>query len=801
MNRYAVVVIVFLAFGVITLAEAAVGISNQRPNPTASSKPVRATTPLMDALNRSGRVQVIVMLDTDDLGSPSVPPHMLARGAPSPFAARQAAVSSQLMAQGLSVKRSFRTLPALVTRVNEQELRALMATPGVADVVLDEAVPPLLDGTISIIRADVLHTGGIDGEGFAVAILDTGVDRDHPMFADALGNSRVVAEACFSTNWPSSGEESLCPSGNETQFGVGAGVHCVGIGGCDHGTHVAGIAAGSPVTVSGTSLVGVAPASDIVGIQVFTKFTDSTTCGGSPPCVLSYNSDQLAALEWLLTQDQSQGGTLNVAAANMSLGGGRYYESCTSHIASAIDSLWAQGIATVIASGNNGYSDSVSSPACNAKAISVGATTNNDLVAWYSNASADLIDLYAPGSSVFAAGVNGSYVTKSGTSMATPHVAGAWALMRQAGAGDGTGAGLEATLSLLQQTGVLIEDRESSGSLGYSHPRIDLSNALDRLNSENPWLYVNIAGEGSVTSTPVGIDCSPDCTMEIQVGDSIELTATESDSNYSFSEWTGCDQVSNATCTVSVTELADRSVTASFVLIPPNNDNFADALTFIGNPLIATRNTLGATLENGEPVPTCDPTAGKSIWYYWTAPTADNRYFVDIDTVGSNYDTILDVFSGNSMSELTSLGCDYGTSEADWTDSAVSFEALAGETYYMRISGWENTGGEAVLNWSWQTGTDVGVSVTGSEYGRVSVAGYCDTASAPCAFQVKAGTTVTFESTPTPSGQFVSWGGDCLGVAMTESCDITVGTTAVNVEATFEPGPTIFHDRFEEPPP
>ncbi len=93
------------------------------------------------------------------------------------------------------------------------------------------------------------------------------------------------------------------------------------ISGCNHGTHVAGIAAGS-----GPDFTGVAPGAAIVAIQVFSEFS-GTTCtnlGLLSPCVLTFTSDQLAGLEHVLELRQR----LPIVAANMSLGGGAFSAAC-----------------------------------------------------------------------------------------------------------------------------------------------------------------------------------------------------------------------------------------------------------------------------------------------------------------------------------------------------------------------------------------------------------------------------------------------------------------------------------------
>lgn len=755
------------------------------------------------ALDRFDRVQVIVVVDAGSNQAPSVS-QSLRSGAVSPFASKQAEVADRLESLGLRVKRRFKTIPALVTQVDRQSLRALRSTPGVVDVIVDEAYPPTLNGTIPIIEADTLHGLGIDGTGYAVAILDTGVDRAHPMFEDGNGGSRVVAEACFSTNGTSA--NSLCPTGAETEIGVGAGVHCVGIGGCDHGTHVAGIAAGSAVTTGGgTNIVGVAPGADIVAIQVFTEFTDSASCGGSPPCVLSYNSDQIAGLEWLGTLDQSQGGSLQVASANMSLGGGQYTSNCFSqsyNTGGAIDALWSIGIATVIATGNNGWSDSISSPACYPKAIAVGATTDSDLVASYSNAAPDLVDIYAPGSSVLAAIPNGSYGYKSGTSMATPHVAGAWALMRQAGAGDGAGSGIEATLQIFQDTGLSVSARENAGELGYSHPRMNVNAAVERLNSTDSWLNVSISGQGSVSSDPVGIDCGTTCAMVIQVGDSIELTATPS-TGFVLSEWTGCDSVASNVCTVDVAVEENRSVSASFWIEPPVNDDLAAAIEIVSNPWTTSVSTVGATYELGEPLPDCDSTGGRSVWYRWTTPDDGKLREASADTLGSDFDTVLDVLTESGGDPIgASIACDIGTPEGDWLDSTVSFLADPNQTYYLRISAYFGLGGDAVLNWSFRSSYTLTAITSGLGEGTItSVAGIdCGTSTTDCEAEVLVGATVTLIASPGPRSMLAEWAGACAGTPATEPCSVEM-TSDMAVEAIFEINPVIFHNRFGEMTP
>jgi hypothetical protein len=164
----------------------------------------------------------------------------------------------------------------------------------------------------------------------------------------------------------------------------------------------------------------------------------------------------------------------------MSIGGGRSFSTCDSDSRKAIiDKLRGVGIATVIASGNDGWSDSTGYPGCISSAITVGSTTKGavESESSFSNA-ASWLDVLAPGSDICSS-VNGTsgcgsgYGFKSGTSMATPHVTGAWAVMKSK---NGT-ASVSAVESALESTGKLV----SVGPVG-NKPRIDLDNAIAKLS-------------------------------------------------------------------------------------------------------------------------------------------------------------------------------------------------------------------------------------------------------------------------------------------------------------------------------
>lgn len=515
----------------------------------------------------------------------------------------------------------FSTIPFMGLELTEAELSELASMPEITSIEEDVIAAPMLGESVPLIGASSGAFMGYSGTGQTVAILDTGVDKNHPHLA-----GRVVSEACYSTTDVTEGIQSICPGGaNESVSSNAAMPYASGVcpdSKCDHGTHVAGIAAGSQ---------GVARGANIIAIQVFSKFP-SAYCGGTTECALTYSTDQIKGLERVNALRSSY----NIAAANMSLGGGQYFSNCDSGdklaIKSIIDTLRSNGIATIIASGNNGYSNSMSAPACISSAISVGATwdaagfTNNcggnsvsavDSVACYSN-SASFLHLLAPGSQIYAPIPYGAYSYKGGTSMATPHVAGAWAVLKQ----KSPTSTVDQVLLTLSATGTLVQDPRNS----ITKPRINVATAVNSLGSPTAYtLSVAKAGTGTgtVTSSPSGINCGSDCSESYASGTSVTLTATPS-AGHTFSGWSGACTGSTSSCMVSMNTA--KSVSATFTQTPQATLSIANVglgsgtVTRSGGA-IHCGNTCTETLATGSLVTlTATPAVG-STFAGWSGST------------------------------------------------------------------------------------------------------------------------------------------------------------------------------------
>lgn len=507
-----------------------------------------------------------------------------ARLAPAQVAAQRAAIAAaQDAVQGVLPRaasarvRRFDFIPFMAMQVDAQQLEALARSPAVTGIQPDLALSAHLAQSTAVVRADAAWAAGRTGAGWTVAVLDSGTLNTHRFIG-----SEIVAEACFSNarnGFDAAQAEytySLCPEGAASSTQQGAASQCRLPDVCPHGTHVAGIAAGSGAN-AGVAYSGVAKGASLLPVQVFRFITPDNTETHPDARLSAFTSDILQGLQHVYDVRS----TLRIAAVNMSLGGGRFSSQAQCDQASpamkaAIDQLRAAGIATVVSSGNDGYADSLSFPACISSAISVGSvwdgvspgasfgscndTGGADQVACYSN-SASFLKVLAPGSLITSSTTNGTpqgtFAAFHGTSMAAPHVAGCIAILKEAKPAAGV-AEIEAALAA---SGVPVRDSRNA----VTTPRLDCKAALDRLLTTPPSqqtlsIGVQGPGSGSISSDPPGVRCASDCSARFALGSVVTLTATPTVGS-TFTGWAGaCSGV--GPCTVNLN--APRNVVANF---------------------------------------------------------------------------------------------------------------------------------------------------------------------------------------------------------------------------------------------
>ncbi len=383
-----------------------------------------------------------------------------------------------LLARPNEVKR-FATIPFLTASADVEDLLRLASDPDVEYVAEDGYGTTGLTHTPGIVQATGSWAAGFSGTGQIIAVLDTGIQASHPFLTN-----KVVYEACFSeTNEPLS-ISSLCPNGGPVARGTGTGAACPeAVAGCHHGTHVAGIAAGK-----GSTFSGIARDASIMAIQIFHRRDAPADCSPGPaPCARYSFSDLAAALDDLAVLYD----TYPVAAVNMSLqDGNRWFSraACDAFpaygaIKEAVGNLVSLKVAVVGITGNYQWADSITGPGCLSDIVSVGATTKASAVPTFSNSSG-FLDLLAPGdgfasnSGVFSSVPSDDFDALWGTSMAAPHVAGAFAILRQRSP--------LATVGKLKSDLVMTGQPVLDSKNGVTKPLIRILDALARADTTPP---------------------------------------------------------------------------------------------------------------------------------------------------------------------------------------------------------------------------------------------------------------------------------------------------------------------------
>jgi len=262
----------FLAMAVLLTGLCSTSPAAELPDWVVQGRPANAPGitvadfPAIDAaLRESGTVRVIARITPPpDLPGGFQPEGRLKNAAATAvqraaIERRQDAVLTRVSRAHAAAAKKFHFIPFMGLEIDQAELVALSSSPEIDHIEQDIAVPPALSQSVPLIGGVNGAFAGFTGKGQTVAILDTGVDKTHSFLT-----GKVVSEACYSTTLLGQ-STALCSDGSTAP---GAGLNCSpAYEGCDHGTHVAGIAAGSGPTFS-----GVAKDATLIAIQVFSGF-------------------------------------------------------------------------------------------------------------------------------------------------------------------------------------------------------------------------------------------------------------------------------------------------------------------------------------------------------------------------------------------------------------------------------------------------------------------------------------------------------------------------------------------------
>jgi subtilisin family serine protease len=470
-------------------------------------------------------------------------------------------------------------------------------------------------------------------------IIDTGIRTTHTEFG---------GRAVWGTNTSGDGNNTDCHG---------------------HGTHVAG-------TVGG-AIYGVAKGVALVAVKVL-------NCAGS-----GSTSGVISGIDWVIANKHLP------ALANMSLGGG-FSASLNAAVARGV----AAGVTFVVAAGNENTDACSTSPASAPAAITVGATTNTDGRSSFSNRGTCL-DIFAPGSSITSAVSSSDTATAtwSGTSMASPHTAGAAALYLSGDPGA-TPAEVAAALSLSATSGVVTDPGAGSPNR--------LIYTLD--NGNTAYLTLTKVGSGAITSTPSGIDCGSTCQAGFAVNTPVTLAAVPS-SGFEFSGWSGACTGTGA-CALTMSN--SQAVTATFV--DPN-----------GSPEVFPASGVW-------PLGWTTPSSSNAAWNVVTQRVREGQFSLQSGAIGHNQNSGVEVTGQFSA----------GTVTFDWTvSSEANFDFIrfyvdgqqvaslsgcaAWSTSCWRSISYSLSAGMHTLKWTY---TKDGSVVSGSD------AGWIDNAQLPAFTQI-----------------------------------------------------------------
>ncbi|SCZ76747.1 S8 family peptidase [Acidaminobacter hydrogenoformans] len=479
-----------------------------------------------------------------------------------------------IRAFGGTVKYTYNIVPAIAATVPAAALEGLKRNPRIKLIEPDGEIHALADDYpwgITRVGAEAVHsTPGQLGEGVAVAIIDTGLDYNHP---DLAGN--------YAGGYDFVNRDTNPMDDN------------------GHGTHVAGTIAAE---IDGAGVVGVAPKAKIFALKVLNR-------KGSGDF-----SNVIAALDWCLTYNKDDSHNLKIRITNNSYGGSTNPDMYGYTLEAAFNKAYMDGILHIAAAGNEGDTtgdeDTVGYPAKYGSVVAVAATDSSDTRAYFSS-TGPMVEISAPGYGIYSTVLRGGYATYSGTSMASPHVAGVAALVMAS----------DSTLSNTQVRARLNETALDLGTAGrdtwYGYGLVDAKKAVGTLTPP----ITNEAPVVQITSPENGANFDDDTTISFigSVTDDkdTDLTSTliwTSDLQGKLHEGSAFSTVLNpGTHEITASVVDSGGLTGSDVINVIVNENTAPGSTITVSSLEGTASTVNKNFWKATVTATVNPTLSGAV--------------------------------------------------------------------------------------------------------------------------------------------------------------------------------------------
>ena len=363
------------------------------------------------------------------------------------------------------LEHEYGSLNGFAGNITEDGLEKLKNNLNVESIYLSKTRTIFLPDSLSLMNATLVHNKLINnlnltGKGQTICILDTGINYSHNDLGGCFGDGCRVISGYDYVN-----------DNNDPYDDNG------------HGTHVAGIAAANG------NIKGVAPEANLTIIKV---------CNSGGTCA---DADIIAGIDWCNNNRTK----FNINVISMSLGDNSLNSIYCNmdNLAPAINSAVLNNITVVIATGNSGNSSGIAAPACVENATSVASSTKQDAISNFSNRNS-ITDVIAPGENINSTYYNGRYAQFSGTSMATPHIAGIVALLEQYKQQESnrilTVNEVEAALKS--------SNKNITDSNGLNYTRVNANKALISIDTKKPYFNILINPNPTNISNNVNINFS-----------------------------------------------------------------------------------------------------------------------------------------------------------------------------------------------------------------------------------------------------------------------------------------------------
>jgi hypothetical protein len=534
------------------------------------------------------------------------------------ISSRRADMFKDIATEDYQLIHSYKSVPSMVIRASGKTIRQLANSPLVQNIGLDKSGGSAhLNDAIPQTNIDLIKAIPLSGLGVEVAIIDSGLDKNHPDFS-----GRVASQVCFSSD---------CSTSIYDQNG--------------HGTNVAGIVAGS----GGIAPEGGAPQ---VTLHIL-KVLDANNNFDSATQIVS-------ALDHILTE------LPNVTIVNMSLGTSQLfastcddYSSWTRSLADAVNQLNDRGVTLFSSSGNIGDNTAITAPACLTNVIAVAATWDNRIsnyngnctesspvageITCFSNTS-DNVDIVAPGALITSTGRNSGISNYSGTSMSSALVASCAALLRQS----------NVTLTPLELRNALVNNASDmvSDITGRSFPHLDCWQAYSSLPVDQPPVLTRVSPQSPLISTDntqtfsLTAEDNEDGDISSQitwwVNDVItEVTGASFTHTFTLGDYIvtakALDSANNeTTLNWDISVIAEEEIPAEIIItLPSNNSQYKNNET-INFTAVATSNEFGDISANIQ-------------WLYNDNVIAQGDSFNQVFTVGSH--VVIATITDNNQNE------------------------------------------------------------------------------------------------------------------------------------------------------